>query len=175
MEDTYIIQMLRAHHEQALHEIKQRYHSLFIYILSQKGLSQEDIDECLNDIYWEIWKSKDRFDETKGSLKTFICAIARHVSYHKLRKKHYEDKHRCETDMNVIAEKTNNYDADRDILLSIMKKLNKHEKQLFYRKYYYMQSTAQIASELCMTLKAVESRLYRLRKKIQVLWEEENT
>ena len=35
---------------------------------------------------------------------------------------------------------------------------------LFYRKYYYLQPTAQIAAELGMTERAVEGRLYRLKK-----------
>lgn len=39
----------------------------------------------------------------------------------------------------------------------------------FYRKYYYLQSTAQIARELGMTERAVEGKLYRLKKKLRNL------
>ena len=43
-----------------------------------------------------------------------------------------------------------------------------HEEQhIFYRKYYYLQRTAQIAAELGMTERSVEGKLYRLRKKLQ--------
>ena len=38
---------------------------------------------------------------------------------------------------------------------------------LFYRKYYYLQPTAQIASELGMTERAVEGKLYRLKKQLR--------
>ena len=41
------------------------------------------------------------------------------------------------------------------------------EANLFYRKYYYMQSTAQIAAELGTTERGVEGRLHRLRKKLR--------
>ena len=41
------------------------------------------------------------------------------------------------------------------------------ERVLFYRKYYYRQSTAQIARELGMTERAVEGRLYRLKKSLR--------
>ena len=37
---------------------------------------------------------------------------------------------------------------------------------MFYRKYYYCQSTAQIAAELGLTERGVEGRLYRLRQKL---------
>ena len=45
--------------------------------------------------------------------------------------------------------------------------LNRRDYQLFYRKYYYLQSTQRIADELGTTPRAVEGRLYRIRKKLQ--------
>ena len=41
------------------------------------------------------------------------------------------------------------------------------ERILFYRKYYYRQSTAQIARETGLTERAVEGRLYRLRMRLR--------
>ena len=41
--------------------------------------------------------------------------------------------------------------------------LSDKDRILFYRKYYYRQSTAQIASEMGMTERAVEGKLYRLK------------
>lgn len=48
-----------------------------------------------------------------------------------------------------------------------LRQLPPKERMLFYRKYYYLQSTAQIASELGMTERAVEGKLYRLKKKLR--------
>ena len=45
--------------------------------------------------------------------------------------------------------------------------LSQTDRRLFYRKYYYLQSTARIAAELSTTERAVEGRLYRIRKKLQ--------
>ncbi|MBS5654729.1 MAG: hypothetical protein KHW96_06745 [Firmicutes bacterium] len=45
-----------------------------------------------------------------------------------------------------------------------MGQLSAGERLLFYRKYYYLQSTAQIALELGLTERAVEGRLYRLKR-----------
>ena len=45
--------------------------------------------------------------------------------------------------------------------------LSRGDYQLFYRKYYYLQSTQHIADELGTTPRAVEGRLYRIRKKLQ--------
>ena len=48
-------------------------------------------------------------------------------------------------------------------------RLSREEQLLFYRKYYYLQSTAQIAAELGTTQRSVEGRLYRLKKKLRAL------
>ena len=45
--------------------------------------------------------------------------------------------------------------------------LSDRDRALFYRKYYYYQSTAQMAAELGLTERAVEGRLYRIRKRLQ--------
>ena len=48
-----------------------------------------------------------------------------------------------------------------------MYKRQVYERELFYRKYYYCQSTAQMAAELGLTERAVEGRLYRLRQTLR--------
>ena len=45
--------------------------------------------------------------------------------------------------------------------------LSRRDYLLFYRKYYYRQSTAQIAAELGTTERAVEGRLYRIKKALR--------
>ena len=52
-------------------------------------------------------------------------------------------------------------------LLAALSQLSAMEKELFYRKYYYLQSTEQIASELSMTVRLVEGKLYRIKKKLR--------
>lgn len=41
------------------------------------------------------------------------------------------------------------------------------DRALLYRKYYYRQSTAQIAAELGLTERGVEGRLYRLKRRLR--------
>ena len=45
--------------------------------------------------------------------------------------------------------------------------LSSVERNLFYRKYYYLQSTSQMAAELGMSQRAVEGRLHRLRNRLR--------
>lgn len=52
-------------------------------------------------------------------------------------------------------------------LEAAIRSLSGMDKILFYRRYYYMQSVKQISAETGMTLKSVESRLYRLKQRLK--------
>ena len=54
-------------------------------------------------------------------------------------------------------------------LYAAVGQLQGEERQLFFRKYYYGQSTVQIAGEMGLTERGVEGRLYRLRRKLRRL------
>ena len=54
-----------------------------------------------------------------------------------------------------------------DVYKRQLERLPYRDRILFYRKYYYMQPTAQIAAELGMTERAVEGKLYRLKKQLR--------
>ena len=48
----------------------------------------------------------------------------------------------------------------------ILRELKKKDKELVLRRFYYLQSTRQIAAAMGMSENAVDSKLSRLRKKI---------
>ena len=50
---------------------------------------------------------------------------------------------------------------------NLLDELSAKDKILLYRKYYYMQSTEQIAAESGLTQRDVEGRLYRIKKKLR--------
>ena len=45
--------------------------------------------------------------------------------------------------------------------------LDSAEQALFYRKYYYRQRTAQIAAEYGTSERAIEGKLYRIKRKLR--------
>ena len=52
-------------------------------------------------------------------------------------------------------------------LLKALNTLKPQDKLIFYRKYYYMQSTEQIAVELGTTIRAIEGKLYRIKRQLR--------
>lgn len=86
-----------------------------------------------------------------------------------------QDREECLSDAALrVWEKFGTYDPARGswtawltALERALTALPQRDRLLFYRKYYYRQSTAQIAAELGMTERAVEGRLYRIKKALR--------
>ena len=74
------------------------------------------------------------------------------------------DDIRFDRDMQTLLEQ-----LPEEQLQTAIRSLGREEQQLFFRKYYYCQSTAQIAAELGITERAAEGRLYRLRQRLRNL------
>lgn len=76
-----------------------------------------------------------------------------------------------ELDESVASESTPEGELLRrertEALTRALNALSASERRLIYRKYYYRQSTAQIASELGLTERAVEGKLYRLKRRLR--------
>lgn len=53
----------------------------------QGCLRKEDIEECVSDIFFELYRCRDKIDLSKGSLKTFLLTIAERQAI-----KYYERK-----------------------------------------------------------------------------------
>lgn len=53
----------------------------------QGCLRKEDIEECVSDVFFELYRCRDKIDLSKGSLKTFLLTIAERQAI-----KYYERK-----------------------------------------------------------------------------------
>ena len=58
-------------------------------------------------------------------------------------------------------------------LSNILKELKKKDKEMVIRRFYYLQSTRQIAEAMKMSENAVDSKLSRLRRKLKKKYEKE--
>lgn len=150
-----------------IREIEKEYGAMIKYIVSGIISSEEEREECINDVYLKVWQNLDSYDSGKSKMSTWITSIARNTAVDRARKMRVNS----ELDENIIGGMSPEdefivKESVREIE-RLVKKFSKRNQILFWRKYYYLQSTRQIAAELGMTERSVEGKLYRIRKKLQ--------
>ena len=168
MTEREIIDLLTAHDEVGMNEFMLHYSPLMKYIIAPIVKNEHDREECLSETAMKVWDKIGSFDASRGSFRAWLTAIARNAALNRARGLRAEDELSEASASTSPSPEEEVVRRERGAALkSAVARLSGAEKNIFYRKYYYMQPTAQIASELGMTERAVEGKLYRIRRRLR--------
>ncbi len=171
MKEQEIIELLISKKEQGMNELLVHYGPLMRYIIAPILLNVHDQEDCLSEVAMQVWKNVDKFDCQRGSWNVWLTALVRNYALNYKRNiAMYQKKEEISPDIPSpdLSPEEQVIQREREHALSrAMSQLSQKDRALFYRKYYYMQSIAQIASEMCMTERAVEGKLYRIKKRLR--------
>ena len=143
MHEQDMIALLQQHDERGMDALLLHCGPLMRYIIAPIVPNALDREECLSEASLRVWNKIAQFDAARGSWSAWLTAVTRNTA------------------LNQAERRAALHDA--------LARLGQNDRALFYRKYYYLQSTAQIAAELGMTERAVEGRLYRLKKRLRTM------
>ena len=169
MSEQEIIDLILARDERGMDALFTHYGPLMRYIIAPILPNAEDREECLSEAAMRVWEKIGQFDTTRGSFNAWLTAIVRNAALNRFRRTANEDSEIPESTPapEPTPEEQLLREERQNAVKRALQELSQSERNLFYRKYYYLQSTAQIAAELGMTERAVEGKLYRLKKRIR--------
>ena len=179
MNDQALLLLMKAEPENGVEQFMEQYAGLLYSIVAGRAgsvASEEDIEECVSDIIFEIYQKQDMIDLERGSLRAWISAVARNRAVNLYRKKNRErERVVLSEDLDFQADKFDSeqtvLDADeRGRLLDAVKSLGEPDSAIIIRKYYFGQRSREIADDLGMTTAAVDTRLSRAMNKLRSIW-----
>ena len=155
---------------EALEKLLTHYDGMLRYIAGGILEVPQDREDCLAQVRLKLWESRDSYDPKRSSPATWLTALCRNAAFDRLRQlqrqgteeisEHHPDPAPGPEELLLQKER-------RERLQTALNALSARDRNLIYRKYYYLQSTARMAAELGLTERAVEGRLYRIRQKLQ--------
>ena len=173
MKEREIIELITNGDELGLKELQINYSPLIRYIISPILKDTREQEECLSEVIMKIWDKISFYDSEKGSWNAWVTSIARNTALNRLRKikpeLSFEDLPSDVSSSEPTPEEILIKREREQLLIKALGKLSQNDRAIFYRKYYYLQPTSQIASELSMTERAVEGKLYRIKQKLRKL------
>ncbi len=143
--------------------------------------SSEEIEDCVSDVFVELFTNIHNFDSSKGSLKGYISVISKRAAINAYRKLSYRQHITMsaddeETEIPVSAD---NPEEDvqkklfRQRLWEIVEGLGEPDSSIIVYQYFYDFKVSDIAKKLRMTAAAVQKRSLRARQKIKKILEKE--
>ena len=173
MDDASIIELLNRRDEKGIEEIKQKYGNLCLYIAGNILSQREDMEECVNSAYYELWNNIP--PERPNDLKSYLCCIVRRIAINRAGYNSAAKRDRRFTvSLSEIADCVPST-PDEDIALSdladaisrFLRTQDKKHRVVFVRRYTYGDSVSDISKCCAINEKTVATYLFRTRKKLK--------
>lgn len=149
------------------------YELLVTKYISTKVGNKEDVQELAQNIFLTCLESLPLFQQ-KSSLWTWMCSIIRHEIADYYRKKYAKRVLQCIPFMDAwLPDQIADMHDVSSVVLSVLRKLSHTDRELLQLKYVDGLSVKHIATQLQMSIKSIESKLFRARKAFEELYAEE--
>lgn len=82
-DEAELLQRLRNREKNSIDEairIYTPYLSTVLYHMAGNSLPKEDIEEIVADVFVVLWKNAERIDLQKGTLRSYLAAVARNFA-----------------------------------------------------------------------------------------------
>ena len=182
MSDLEIIELYWARDEDAITQTAAKYGS-YCHSISYNLLSNmEDAEECVNDTYHKAWSSMP--PQRPRCLLAFLGRITRNLSLNRYQQKHAQKRGGGQTELAlselgdcVPAATTVEQIMDEKLLAQSISRFlwmqSEQKRNMFVRRYWYMDPVDRIAKAYGMTRSNTASLLYRMRCDLKTHLEKE--
>ena len=183
MDGDDIVELYLHRDESAIGESAKAYGSRLRALALGITQDRQAAEECENDAYMEAWNSIPPH-EPKGYLYAFLARITRHIALNRCREQNRlkrggglvcqlseeleqclpaPDDAACRLDEMALSQAINGF----------LGRLDEEKRNVFLRRYWYMDSVAAIAGRYEMSQSKVKSMLARSRKQLRAHLEKE--
>ena len=129
--------------------------------------SKEDLEEILSDVFVALWTHADHIDLSKGTLRSYLAAIAKNRARETLRKR----REIISLDEINTADNVDftQLQSSRDLLWNAVMELGEPDNEIFVRYYKYNEKLREIAKAMGLNLSTVKTKLSRGKRKLKKL------
>ncbi|MDR3277357.1 MAG: sigma-70 family RNA polymerase sigma factor [Oscillospiraceae bacterium] len=173
MTEEALIKRLRRGDSEAFLDMMDTYNRLLWGvaggILKDAGTA-EDVEECVSDVYLDLWRKPKAFNPKKGSLKTYLAVMARSRALDRYRQ--LARVQNAELDEALPSPE----DALEDRLIArtlsgtlrgAVDALGEPDREIITRRYFLDEKPTAIAAHTSLPLREVNNRLYQSKLKLR--------
>ncbi len=183
MEDSRIIELYWKREEHAILETSRRYGAYCFAVADHILSNVQDSEECVNDTWLRAWNSMP--PQRPNQLRLFLAKITRNLSFDKFKARSAGKRGSGETavaldELEECLPSSSSVEAEiaakelEDCVNRFLHALPERECNVFLRRYFYVESAAEIAEAYGLKESNVWMILSRTRKKLRSFLEKED-
>lgn len=173
MNDEAIAAAIRSRDQQAIHTVITRYSKLLWTVAGavlRPAGTAEDVEECVADVFLYLWQHPDRYDPSRGRLKSWLAMVARSQAVDRYRELIKQSALPLEeaalSGCPGAAEHLMEAET-REALRRAVDGLEEPGREILVRRYCCGQKPKEIALALDLQVKQVDNHLYRAKRKLR--------
>jgi RNA polymerase sigma-70 factor (ECF subfamily) len=181
-EDEALVRRMADGDDQALGVLYDRWHSVVHGVVGRMLRHAEDVEDVVEETFWQAWRQASRFDRTRGAVQTWLLTIARSRALDRVRALRRRREEPLEgDDGQVVVQQAADGDPGADaeaserrrIVEAALTGLPPEQREALELGYYGGLSQTEIAERTGQPLGTVKTRmrlaLQKLRSQLQVL------
>lgn len=182
MDDHSIVALYLQRDETAIRQTAEKYGSRLRVLAYGIVNDLQTAEECENDTYMEAWKRIPPH-EPGNYFYAFLARITRHISLNccrdrsRLKRSALISELSAELEQCLPAPDETACRMDdmalREVLNSFLSGLGERKRNVFVRRYWYMDSVADIAKRFAISESKVKTMLFRCRRQLREQLEKE--
>ncbi len=176
MKDNEIIDLYLARDEQAIKYTEDSYGKYCRTIIYRVLGNDEETEECLSDTWLKAWQTIP--PTYPNHLGAYVSKIARNLALNRYRYQHQKKREGdlvglCLDELQdcIPSEDSPERALESKLLVELLnhflEELPREERIMFVRRYFYLDSVAEVADYLGCSEGKVKTTMYRTRKKLQ--------
>ncbi len=177
--DKKLLRQLRRDPALGMRQLAEEYTALVAFIVRgrlESVCSTAQIEELISDVFVEFYVGLDRFDPARGTVKAYICAIAKNLAAERY-DGYIKESGRLSFDDENVSEEIfmSEYSVPDELiddelrreLIDAVNALGEPDREIIVRKFYLREPSKTIAAALGMTVSAVDTRTHRALGKLK--------
>lgn len=164
----HILKLMGKDPEQGMTLILEQYGNLLYAIAINILKNPQDAEDCISEILLGFWKNH-RSIRSEEKLKSYLCTSTRNtaISMLRTRQKRMEQSLEDELKETFFIPDAINQRLSSEVIKDAIRSLGEPTGTILLRRYWCCESIDEIAAVLHLHPTAVQSRLYRGRKKLK--------
>ena len=167
-DEAELLQRLRNREKNSIDEairIYTPYLSTVLYHMTGNSLPKEDIEEIVADVFVVLWKNTGRIDLQKGTLRSYLAAVARNFALKRINRKTdhtFLEDIELSDGKNFIEENFHN-----NYVWETVMSLGEPDSEIFVRRYKFDEKIKDISKAMGLNISTVKTRLSRGKRKLR--------
>ena len=181
MEDKKLLRLLHKDPNAGMEQLLNQYTGLVYAVVKSKldgsFYVSSDLEDCVADVFSKFYTELADYDPTMSSIKSYLCVIARNHAINIAKRRSLEGGISLDDEASLlqvaddvmIDSELVDEELRREVIRAV-EDLGEPDSSIIFRKYYYGESSKEIAKALGLSVSNVDTRAHRALNKLRKLF-----